>query len=41
MCNTNRKEVKNMEVKTVGKDVEVTEAINDYVERKIERIDKY
>ena len=30
-----------MEVKTLGKDVEVTEAINDYVERKLERIDKY
>ena len=30
-----------MEIKTVGKDVEVTEAINDYVERKLERIDKY
>lgn len=30
-----------MEVKTVGKDLEVTEAINDYVERKLERIDKY
>lgn len=30
-----------MEVKVLGKDIKVTEAINDYAERKLERIDKY
>lgn len=30
-----------MKVQIVGKGLEVTEAINDYVERKLERIDKY
>ena len=30
-----------MEIKVLGKGVEVTEAINDYVERKLERIEKY
>ena len=30
-----------MEVKTIGKDVEVTEALNDYTQRKLERLDKY
>ena len=30
-----------MEVKVLGKELKVTEAINDYVERKLERVDKY
>ena len=30
-----------MEIKIVGKELKVTDAINDYVERKLERIDKY
>ena len=30
-----------MEIKIVGKEITVTEAINDYVERKLERIGKY
>jgi len=30
-----------MEVKIIGKEIKVTEAINDYVERKLERVDKY
>ena len=30
-----------MKVQVIGKGLEVTEAINDYVERKLERIDKY
>ena len=30
-----------MKVKIVGKDLKVTEAINDYVERKLDRVDKY
>ena len=30
-----------MKTKIVGKEIKVTEAINDYVERKLERIDKY
>ena len=30
-----------MEIKVLGKGIEVTEAINDYVERKLERIEKY
>ncbi len=30
-----------MEVKVLGKEIKVTEAINDYVEKKLDRIDKY
>ena len=30
-----------MEIKIVGKEITVTDAINDYVERKLERIEKY
>ena len=30
-----------MKVKTIGKEIEVTEAINDYVEKKLGRVDKY
>ena len=30
-----------MKVKIEGKDLKVTEAINDYVERKLDRVDKY
>jgi len=30
-----------MKIKIVGKELKVTEAINDYVERKLERIEKY
>ena len=30
-----------MEIKVLGKEIKVTEAINDYVERKLDRIDKY
>ncbi len=30
-----------MEIKVLGKEIEITEGINDYVERKLERIDKY
>ena len=30
-----------MKIKIIGKDLVVTEAINDYVERKLERIEKY
>ena len=30
-----------MEIKVLGKGIEVTDAINDYVERKLERIEKY
>ena len=30
-----------MEVKVLGKEIKVTEAINNYVEKKLERIDKY
>lgn len=30
-----------MEIKVLGKGVEVTEAINDYIERKLERVEKY
>lgn len=30
-----------MKVKITGKELKITEAINDYVERKLERIDKY
>ena len=30
-----------MKVKVIGKDFKVTESINDYIERKLDRIDKY
>ena len=30
-----------MELKIVGKELKVTDAINDYIEKKLERIDKY
>ena len=30
-----------MKIKIIGKDLEVTEAMNDYVEKKLGRIDKY
>ncbi len=30
-----------MEIKIIGKELKITEAINEYVERKLERIDKY
>ena len=30
-----------MKVQVTGKDFKVTEGINDYIERKLERIDKY
>jgi len=30
-----------MEIKVLGKGIEVTDAINEYVERKLDRIDKY
>ena len=30
-----------MNIKITGKDLKATEAINDYIERKLERIDKY
>ncbi len=30
-----------MKIKVVGRELEVTEAINDYIERKLDRIDKY
>ena len=30
-----------MKVEVVGKELKVTDAINDYIERKLERIDKY
>ena len=30
-----------MKIKITGKELKITEAINDYVERKLERIDKY
>lgn len=30
-----------MKIKIVGKELKVTEAINDYVEKKLDRIDKY
>ena len=30
-----------MKIKIIGKELKVTDAINDYVERKMERIDKY
>ncbi len=30
-----------MKIKIIGKELKITEAINDYVEKKLERIDKY
>ena len=30
-----------MEIKILGKELKVTEAINDYIEKKLDRIDKY
>ena len=30
-----------MKVNVIGKELKVTEAINDYIKRKLERIDKY
>ena len=30
-----------MKVKIIGKELKITEAINDYVEKKLERIEKY
>lgn len=30
-----------MEIKVLGKEIKVTEAIQDYVERKLDRVDKY
>ena len=30
-----------MKIQVVGKELKLTEAINDYIERKLERIDKY
>ena len=30
-----------MKIKIIGKELKITEAINDYVERKLDRIDKY
>ena len=30
-----------MKVQVIGKELKVTDAINDYIERKLERIDKY
>lgn len=30
-----------MKIKIIGKELKITEAMNDYVERKLERIDKY
>ena len=30
-----------MKIKTIGKEIEVTDAINDYVEKKLGRVDKY
>ena len=30
-----------MQIKITGKELKITEAINDYVERKLDRIDKY
>ena len=30
-----------MKIKITGKELKVTDAINDYVERKMERIEKY
>ena len=30
-----------MKIKITGKELKITDAINDYVERKLDRIDKY
>ena len=30
-----------MKIKITGKELKITEAINDYVEKKLDRIDKY
>ena len=30
-----------MKIKIIGKELKITEAINDYVEKKLDRIDKY
>lgn len=30
-----------MKIKIIGKELKITEAINDYVEKKLERVDKY
>ena len=30
-----------MEIKVLGKEIKVTEGINEYVEKKLDRIDKY
>ena len=30
-----------MKIKITGKELKITEAINDYVERKLDRLDKY
>ena len=30
-----------MKIKVIGKELEITEALNNYVERKLDRIDKY
>ena len=30
-----------MEIKVLGKEIKVTEAIKEYVEKKLDRIDKY
>ena len=30
-----------MEIKIIGKELKVTDAINDYIEKKLERVDKY
>ena len=30
-----------MDIKVLGKEIKVTEAINNYVEKKLDRIDKY
>ena len=30
-----------MKIKIIGKELKVTEALNDYVEKKLERIEKY
>ena len=41
---TNIKEEKGaifMKIKITGKELKITDAINDYVERKLDRIDKY
>ncbi len=30
-----------MKIKIIGKELKITEAMNDYVEKKLDRIDKY